>query len=159
MPPEMERIKISILALLASIFFSNSLACGYVPAQELRRVERWARSAGIDPLLLAAVVWTESRFCPQAVGQAGEVGLGQLMPGTFRAVTGKPPSWRADPDWNLWAAAQHLRTLYLRFGDWPRAILAYNAGAGAVMRGEVPASSYAYMRRVLFTYTYWRQRR
>ncbi|MDP3314651.1 MAG: transglycosylase SLT domain-containing protein, partial [Devosia sp.] len=38
-----------------------------------------ARQYGISPALVKAVVWHESRFDPEARGQAGELGLMQLM--------------------------------------------------------------------------------
>ena len=34
----------------------------------------------VDPMLVKAVVWRESRFNPRAHGRAGELGLMQIMP-------------------------------------------------------------------------------
>ena len=40
-----------------------------------------ARRHGIDPELVRAVIWQESRFDAAAVGGAGEIGLMQILPG------------------------------------------------------------------------------
>src|SRR3954447_15212183 len=41
-----------------------------------------ARKHGIDPALVKAVIWQESRFDADARGGKGEIGLMQIMPGT-----------------------------------------------------------------------------
>jgi soluble lytic murein transglycosylase-like protein len=146
------------LAFLALVL-SPALACGYIPQDLWGRTWRYAQAWGLDPYLVAAVVWVESRYCPGAVGKAGEVGLGQFMPGTWRRTTGAPPEWRSHPDWALWATAKHLRELYYATGgDWYKALAAYNAGLGAVRVGAIPASTHRYVKRVLSLYRAWRGR-
>jgi soluble lytic murein transglycosylase-like protein len=144
--------------ILGLIFAGASLAlgCGYVPQDLWEKTWRYAQAWGIDPYLVAAVVWVESGYCPRAVGKAGEVGLGQFMPGTWQRTTGAPPEWRAHPDWALWATAKHLRELYFATGDWRKALWAYNAGFGAVQKGRVPRSTLLYAERVLYVYRRWK---
>jgi len=43
-------------------------------------IEKSAAKYGVDPDLVRAVVWTESRFDPDKVGKAGEIGLMQILP-------------------------------------------------------------------------------
>jgi len=94
-----------------------------------------AQREGLDPWLLASVVYIESRFNHTSISGAGAMGLGQLMPGTAAAAGVDP----RDPWGNLLGAAEVLRWNYLEFRSWPLALAAYNAGAGAVERyGGVP---------------------
>ena len=144
--------------LVLALLLSPALACGYVPQDLWAKTWKYARAWGVDPYLVAAVVWVESGYCPGGVGRAGEVGLGQFMPGTWARTTGAPVEWRAHPDWALWATAKHLRELYFAVGgDWRKALWAYNAGLGAVQRGRVPASTLRYAEKVLAVYRAWRR--
>jgi Soluble lytic murein transglycosylase and related regulatory proteins (some contain LysM/invasin domains) len=142
------------LALL--LFASSALACGYPDPKLHARVEYWARTFGLDPLLLGAVVWVESRYCAGAIGQAGEIGLGQVKPTTALDL-GVDPRYLHHPDHNLYATARYLRELYLAFGDWTLALAAYNRGPGRVRKEGVDAKGQAYVKRVLAVYTYWKR--
>ena len=140
-----------------ALFLGAAFACGHIPQDLWAKTWKYARAWGVDPYLVAAVVWVESGYCPQAVGRAGEVGLGQFMPGTWQRVTGAPLEWRSHPDWALWATAKHLRELWEATQDWRLALAAYNAGLGAVRRGAIPASTQRYVERVLSVYRAWRR--
>lgn len=87
-----------------------------------------ARQAGIEPRLLAAVVWSESSFRPGAVSRAGAIGLAQLMPGTAAGLGVDP----RDPVQNLAGGATYLARQLAAFGSVDLALAAYNAGPGAV---------------------------
>ena len=59
------------------------------------------------------------------------------MPGAARAYGLEVSYWidgRRDPERAADAAARYLKDLYVRFGSWPLAFAAYNAGYGAVLR-------------------------
>lgn len=106
-----------------------------------------AISQALEPELLGALVFVESRYCQDAVSPKGALGLGQLMPGTAAAL-GVDAS---DPAQNLSGAARYLREQLDAFGDVTLALAAYNAGPGAVSRyGGVPpyAETKAYVREV-----------
>lgn len=89
-----------------------------------------AQLHGLDPELLKAVAWRESRGRMTAVSNRGALGVMQLMPGTA-AELGVDPSDLAD---NIRGGALYLRRQLDRFGSVPLALAAYNAGPGAVIR-------------------------
>ncbi|PCJ04647.1 MAG: transglycosylase [Rhodobacteraceae bacterium] len=78
--------------------------------------------------LYRANIEVESAYNPRAVSHAGAIGLGQLMPGTARALGVDPNNWRQ----NLDGSARYLAAMLAEFGDVRLALAAYNAGPDAV---------------------------
>ena len=145
------------VALVLALFLLGIAwaSCAPTPALWAKMV-RYASGFGVDPLLLYALVWEESRFCVNARGAKGEVGLGQVRPVAAKQV-GVPAAYLSDPDWNLYATAKYLRYLYDRYRDWEKALVAYNGGPSRLDSGNPPASSRQYARRILSTYRLLRQ--
>lgn len=110
----------------------------------------------VDPILITAVMETESSFNLNAYSPAGAVGLMQLMPGTAADIGVNP----YDPLDNVIGGVAHIATLlnsYSNSGDMVTnyAMAAYNAGSGAVnAAGGVPAYSETqnYIRRIYDIY-------
>jgi hypothetical protein len=89
---------------------------------------------GVDPRLLHAVIWQESKYKAQAESHAGAQGLMQLMPGTAKRYKCANAS---DPIENVEAGTKYLRWLLKRFkGDVTLALAGYNAGEGNVDKHE-----------------------
>ena len=87
-----------------------------------------------DLIYLAMV---ESGFDPGATSGKSAGGVWQFIPGAARAYGLEVSRWvdaRRDPDRAAEAAAHLLKDLYVRFGSWPLAFAAYNAGYGAILR-------------------------
>jgi membrane-bound lytic murein transglycosylase D len=86
------------------------------------------------PVELVWLAEVESSFNPLAKSPAGARGLFQLMPATARSLGLKtfPVDERIYAAKNTRAAARLLGMLYKRFGSWPLALAAYNAGEGRV---------------------------
>lgn len=72
--------------------------------------------------MLARMAQQESSFRPNVISRAGAVGLMQIMP---KFHPGVDPTVPKD---SIFYAAEYLRNLYNRFGDWRLAMAAYNWG-------------------------------
>jgi len=112
-------------------------AARIVPQAYAAKVAELSARFDLSPALIEALVWQESRWRAQALSPKGARGLAQLMPGTARELGVNPD----DPFANLEGGARYLREQLDRFdGDIEKALAAYNAGPGRVIRsGGIPA--------------------
>jgi len=92
---------------------------------------------GVDPRLIHAVIWQESRYKQDATSHVGAKGLMQLMPATGKRFGCDN---LGDAESNVEAGTKYLRWLLNRFnGDVALALAAYNAGEGSVDKhGGIP---------------------
>lgn len=101
-------------------------------------VEGHARNYDLPPTLLAAVIYTESKFDASARSDAGAVGLMQLLPETAEGIAertgghGFVVSDLLDPEINVRYGSWYLRNLLDRYHDMRTALAAYHAGQGNV---------------------------
>jgi soluble lytic murein transglycosylase len=105
-------------------------------------VSAHARNYHLDPALLAAVIYTESKFRPDTVSDAGAVGLMQLLPETAQGIATRTGGSRfrvsdlRDPEINVRYGCWYLEHLKRKYRDRPNstdlALAAYNAGQGRV---------------------------
>ena len=118
-----------------------------------RLIESVASEHGIDPALIHAVVETESNYQSTATSQVGARGLMQLMPSTAKDLGVKSAKTLFEPQVNIEAGVKYLKQLLGRFdGNLTRALAAYNAGPGAVLKyNGVPPfrETQDYVRKVL----------
>lgn len=137
-----------------------------------REIDRNARLYHFDPLLILAVVLTESGAEFGAVGHgpagsaSGALGVMQVQPATARTMAvalGMAPPARhdlMDPSFNLSVGVAFLLQMVHRYGDLRLGIMAYNVGPTGLesgLRGE-SALPEEYYRKVLGNYRKLRQK-
>ncbi len=111
-------------------------------------IEKAARTHGVEPGLIRAVIEVESGGNPRAVSPAGAQGLMQLMPATGAELgVGNP----FDPAENIMAGTRYLRQLMDRYqGNVRLALAAYNWGMGNLEKrpGAMPRETQRYIAKV-----------
>jgi peptidoglycan lytic transglycosylase len=99
-----------------------------------------AHNYRLEPALLAAVIYAESKFRADAKSSSGAIGLMQLLPSTADGIalhTGGTNFRRSDlydPEINVRYGAWYLRHLLDKYDDEQEALAAYNAGQHNVDR-------------------------
>lgn len=100
-----------------------------LPARIYQAIDLAARRAPVDINLLGALIWRESNFDPNAIGDQGHsVGLGQLH--DQGAGAGYTVEQRKDPDLNARVTALYLRSCLDATPSPEAALSAYNQGLG-----------------------------
>jgi soluble lytic murein transglycosylase-like protein len=119
-----------------------------------------SRAAGLDPLLVAAIVARESSFRSRAESTAGARGLMQVRPFVgYDVAVRHDVAWRGietlhEPRLNVRLGATYYRELVSRFEDAGLALAAYHRGPTRLSR-QLTAGSFGdslYARRVLELY-------
>jgi len=101
----------------------------FVPRRFRRAILASAMKWNVSATLLAAQLYAESNFDPNAGSPAGAQGIAQFMPSTAAAYGLTDPY---DPDRAIDAQGHLMSDLLKRFGSPALALAAYNAGPGAV---------------------------
>jgi soluble lytic murein transglycosylase len=99
-----------------------------------------ARNYDLDPALLAAVIYQESKFRADSRSSSGAIGLMQLLPDTAKGIALHTGGSRFrvgdlyDPEINVRYGSWYLRHLLRKYDDEEVALAAYNAGQANVDR-------------------------
>jgi soluble lytic murein transglycosylase len=110
------------------------------PLRYAQYVRVHARENHLDPALLAAVIYQESKFRSNAQSSSGAIGLMQLTPTTARGIairTGGSKFHTSDlydAEINIRYGAWYLANLFRKYGTERLVLAAYNAGQGNVDR-------------------------
>jgi peptidoglycan lytic transglycosylase len=108
------------------------------PLRYAEYVRVHARENHLDPALLAAVIYQESKFRTDAQSSSGAVGLMQLTPATARGIAIRTGGSRFhtndlyDPEINIRYGSWYLANLFHKYGSERLVLAAYNAGQGNV---------------------------
>ena len=100
-----------------------------------------AQAYGVPEDLVHAGIRQESGGDQGAVSPKGASGRMQLMPGTAKDLGVNPN----DPVENIYGGVQYLKQQYDKFGDWDKALWAYNAGPKRVEQGIMPKETKGYI--------------
>jgi soluble lytic murein transglycosylase len=114
----------------------------WYPLRYEQIVRGHARNYDLDPALLAAVIYQESKFDANAESGSGAIGLMQLTPTTAKGIairTGGHKFQTSDlynPEINIRYGAWYLDNLFKKYGSEKLVLAAYNAGQGNVDRWQ-----------------------
>jgi soluble lytic murein transglycosylase len=125
-----------------------------------------AKRYGVDPLLVKAVIWQETRFHPDRRGRAGEIGLMQLQEAAALDWAGAEHLQNFsheecfDPGTNVLAGTFYLGKLLKRYAHTdnpiPFALADYNAGRGHLLKwngGAAATNSTVFVKQIGFPHT------
>lgn len=112
----------------------------WYPLRYEQIVRGHARNYSLDPALLAAVIYQESKFKADARSSSGAIGLMQLLPDTAKGIALHTGGSRFrvedlyNPEINVRYGSWYLRHLLKKYGHEQTALAAYNAGQDNVDR-------------------------
>ena len=134
-------VPIAVLVVLVAaglVYFRNGQPAWFerirYPLHYEQIVRGHAKNYRLDPALLAAVIYQESKFQADAKSSSGAIGLMQLRPQTAEGIairTGGTHFQVSDlynPEINVRYGSWYLRHLLDKYGDEKDALAAYNAG-------------------------------
>ena len=160
------RLILAVAVLLLLAFGADQWRRAHLESSQDRNILAAARKHGLDPALIKAVVWRESRFDPRARGSKGELGLMQIMEGTGREWAGAQHVLLytkfalLDPAKNLDCGAWYLHKALARYtqadNPVPYALAEFNAGRGKVLKwmsGAAATNSAAFIEQIGFPAT------
>lgn len=105
-----------------------------------QEVTTFSKEYNVDPLLIWAVMRTESTYRADVLSHSGAIGLMQIMPATGQDIAGRLKVTVTDedlkkPEVNVRFGAYYIGAMIRQFeGDWDRALAAYNGGPGNVRK-------------------------
>ena len=160
------RLVLALALVLLLAFLADRWRRAHLESSQDQNILAAARQHGVDPALIKAVIWRESRFDPHARGMKGETGLMQIMDLTAREWGDAQrlkifaPVLLRDPARNIDCGAWYLRKLLPRYAKTddpvPYALADYNAGRGNVlkwMKDEAATNSAAFIEQIGFPST------
>jgi soluble lytic murein transglycosylase len=160
------RIAIIIIGALMVTFLADQWRRAHLESSQDKNILAASRKYDVDPALIKAVVWRESRFDPHARGGKGEIGLMQIMENTGLEWAGaqRVPFFSKyrllDAAQNIDCGSWYLHKLLRRYPQTdnpvPYALADYNAGRGNVlkwMKGTAATNSVAFIGQIGFPST------
>ena len=151
------------LLIIGAIGFLYWWRANQLEHSQDRPIRAAARRYGVEPSLVKAIVWRESRFNPAVRGQANEIGLMQIQEiaaqewADAEHIMSFQHEHCFDPGTNTLAGAWYLKKLLRRYTKTddpiPYALADYIAGRGNVLKwnaGVASTNSIAFIEQIGF---------
>jgi soluble lytic murein transglycosylase len=125
-------------AVVIAPLFHHAVTAITLPLRHEDIIRQQARDKGIDPSLIAAVIYAESHFRDGQTSSAGAEGLMQITPDTAKYIARKSGGIAfvvkdlGTPQVNISYGSYYLRYLLRRYQNVTLALAAYNGGEGNV---------------------------
>ena len=134
----MKKLLILIPAIIITIAISASLAAPHVqraiyPLKYSTHINNYSKELDLDPYLISAIIYEESRFKKDSRSGAGALGLMQIMPETARWISNQSKMELEDgsllvPKENIALGTWYFNWLLDKYDNETRALAAYNGG-------------------------------
>ena len=132
------KLLLLVLLLWVMVYLYNIVPAWLYPVEYSEVIVEEANKHDIDPLLVCAIIKSESNYDAQAESAVGAVGLMQLMPDTASWLAGKygieyEKEMLYDAEYNISLGCLYLSTLLDYWdGNVVEAVASYNGGHGNV---------------------------
>ena len=160
------RLVLIIIGALSLAFLADQWRRSHLESSQDQNILVASRKYGVDPALVKAVVWRESKFDIRARGAKHELGLMQIMEITGREWAGEQrvPDFSQnillEPQQNIDCGTWYLGKLLRRYTKTddpvPYALADYNAGRGNVLKwikDEAATNSAVFIEKIRFPST------
>lgn len=123
---------IIVLFLLFAVF--RVMQKIYYPLNYAQYIEKYSSKYDVDPFLVSAVIYEESRFRPAAYSKRGAIGLMQIIPSTANWISKYiyrekiKTSSLYQPEKNIELGVWYLNYLEKKYGRDDLVLAAYNSG-------------------------------
>ena len=108
-----------------------------IPEEYIQYCKEAGQEYNICPELLEAIIEKESGWDPDAMGQAGEVGLMQIYPKYHVERAARLGAYSLfNPESNIWIGADYLEELFMEHEDAGTVLMVYNGVPDATGRGR-----------------------
>lgn len=132
-------ILLCVLLLGEIILFACrvNIAKGIYPILYNEIIEKVSDEYSVPKYLVCSIIWSESKFDPNAESSSGAMGLMQMTNSTFEEMQQRiglkvDGQQIFEPEMNIRCGVYYISYLYRIYGDWNQTLAAYNAGLGNV---------------------------
>lgn len=127
-------VLLAATALTVHVTMPSWYARFWYPMEHVHAITAEAAATGVEPDLIAAVIYQESKYTENARSTRGAVGLMQVLPETAdwihrqRGAPAAGPDRLAEPEVNIAYGTWYLRYLLDKYRSQDLALAAYNGG-------------------------------